>query len=119
MRIFIHLLLPAFLILFSCQQQNTEKRGDDLKVGVSVFDMTPPTGYLVHKVKSDGVLDSLEIKTMVFSQSDHTGALVMADLFIYHQTSDLIRGSSGTNRIPVSTFVGRHIHMPTQPVMVK
>ena len=81
MRIFIHLLLSGFLILLGCQQQNTEKRENDLKVGVSVFDMTPPIGYPVHKVKSDGVLDSLEIKTMVFSQGDHTGALVMADLF--------------------------------------
>lgn len=117
MRIFIHLLLPAFLILFSCQQQNTEKRGDDLKVGVSVFDMTPPTGYLVHKVKSDGVLDSLEIKTMVFSQSDRTGALVMADLFyIPLELSDLIRREAAEQTgIPVSNICLAATHTHADP----
>ncbi|MGI6572642.1 MAG: neutral/alkaline non-lysosomal ceramidase N-terminal domain-containing protein [Fermentimonas sp.] len=117
MKFSIYLLLSLFLILSGCQQQPTEKIAEDLKVGVSVSDMTPPIGYPVHKVTSDGVLDPLEIKAMVFEQGDFKGALVIADLFyIPLELSELVRKLAAEKTgIPVSNICLAATHTHADP----
>ncbi len=92
LKLHTNFILLASVLFVGCHQRNTMKMPDELKIGISVVDMTPPIGYPVHKATSDGVLDPLEIKAMVFEQGEFQGALIMVDLFyIPRELSDLVR----------------------------
>jgi len=87
------------------------------KAGVANLDITPPLGYPVHKTPSDGILDPLEVKTVVMSQGDCTAALIMADLFyIPKQLSDEVRKlSSAKTGIPVANICLAATHTHADP----
>lgn len=77
----IYLILTLLSgLFFSCSDANTGDEGD-LKAGISQIDITPPIGYPVHKKPSNGILDPLEVKTIVLSHGETNVALVVADLF--------------------------------------
>lgn len=117
LKFFAKSLLFASLLFVCCQQPRNENSVHDLMVGVSVVDMTPPIGYPVHKVTSDGVLDPLEIKAMVFEQGEHVGALVMVDLFYMPlELSDLVRTLAAEKTgIPVPNICLAATHTHADP----
>ena len=111
---FIACLVAAFL--FSCDNKNPVVE-QNLEVGVSRINITPEIGYPVHKIPSDGVLDSLEVKTIVFSQAGIQAALVLADLFyIPSDLSEIVRRmASEKTGIPISNICIAATHTHADP----
>lgn len=100
----------------SCINENT-RVSDELKAGVSKNDITPSIGYPVHKTPSKGVLDSLEVKTIVFSQNACNAALVIADLFyVSSDLSNIVRKlASEKTGIPISNICVAATHTHADP----
>jgi hypothetical protein len=111
---FLLILGVICLLGVSCNQSNTAKF---FKVGVAKIDITPPVGYPVHKVISEGVLDSLEARTIVWSDGKRQAALIIADLFyIPLSLSDLVRNmTSEETGIPVSNICLAATHTHADP----
>src|SRR5690554_4761932 len=111
---FLLILCSVCLLIVSCNRTNTS---DIYKVGVAKIDITPPVGYPVHKVTSDGVLDALEARTIVWSKGDNQAALIMADLFyIPLSLSELVRNlASDETGIPVSNICLAATHTHADP----
>ncbi|HTN69156.1 MAG TPA: hypothetical protein VLZ33_06815 [Dysgonamonadaceae bacterium] len=88
-----------------------------MKVGVSKIDITPPIGYPVHKITSIGVLDPLEVKTIVLNQGETYAALVLADLFyVSSNLSTTVRKlASEKTGIPVSNICVAATHTHADP----
>lgn len=120
-------LLPALClgVLLSCgtggtdsteNTESTQPKGK-LNVGVVQADMTPPIGYKVHKITSDGVWDPLDIKTIVMDQGNCRAALVLADLFFMPQTlSETVRKlASEKTGIPLSNICVAATHTHADP----
>ncbi|MDD4108708.1 MAG: neutral/alkaline non-lysosomal ceramidase N-terminal domain-containing protein [Prolixibacteraceae bacterium] len=104
------------VLLISCGNSG-KKTTAEFKSGVAKLDITPPVGYPVHKTPSDGILDPLEVKTIVLSQGDCTMALISADLFyIPVQLSETVRKlSSAKTGIPVSNICLTATHTHADP----
>lgn len=111
---FILILLVGFT--FSCHNEKTEPTRQ-LNAGVANIDITPPIGYPVHKTPSDGVLDPLEVKTIVFKQGNCQAALVLADLFFMpKELSETVRKfASEKTGIPVSNICVAATHTHADP----
>lgn len=80
---FSNFLLLFFIILILITSCNNDKTliADEFRVGVAKIDITPPLGYPVHGKKSEGILDTLFAKTIVFEQGNSRFVLIAADLF--------------------------------------
>lgn len=88
--IFLFLVLLSGLV-FNCTQIAPENK-ETMKAGISQVDITPPIGYPVHKKPSNGILDPLEVKTIVLNQGKTNAVLIIADLFYVPSTlSDVVR----------------------------
>lgn len=116
---FIACLFISSVMILSC---NVEKGvgSNELKAGVRAIDITPPVGYLVHGVPSEGVLDPVKVKTLVFSQGKKIAALVMADLFyIDLDFSNTIRKlASEETGIPFSNICVAATHTHADPTYI-
>lgn len=113
--IYLFLVLLSGLF-FSCSHANTEDKGA-LKAGISQVDITPPIGYPVHKIQSNGVLDPLEVKTIVLNQGETNAALIVADLFYMSSNlSDVVRKlASAKTGIPASNICVAATHTHADP----
>ncbi|MDD2474567.1 MAG: hypothetical protein PHI32_01505 [Dysgonamonadaceae bacterium] len=110
------LVLMVFGLFLNCSQKASGNKGN-MKVGVSRIDITPPIGYPVHKVISTGVLDPLEVKTIVLTQGKTNAALISADLFyIPSNLSTLVRKlASEKTGIPISNICLTATHTHADP----
>lgn len=103
-------------LFFNCTQKTSGNK-ESMKVGVSKIDITPPIGYPVHKIPSIGVLDPLEVKTIVLNQGEIYAALVLADLFyVSSNLSTTVRKlASEKTGIPVSNICVAATHTHADP----
>lgn len=110
------LLFLAIGLCFNCAKASSENKGN-MKVGISKIDITPPIGYPVHKTPSTGVLDPVEVKTIVLSQGNTNAALVLADLFyISTNLSNTVRKlASEKTGIPISNICVAATHTHADP----
>jgi hypothetical protein len=111
---FLLIVYSGLLFCVGCSQPTN---GGSLNVGVAKVDITPPVGYPVHKVTSEGVLDPLEARAIVWSDGDRQAALVMADLFyIPLSLSEVVRKrASEKTGIPVSNICLAATHTHADP----
>lgn len=111
-----YLIIFIFFLLFtSCQ--NVKNDNTSLKVGVTSIDITPPTGYPVHRVPSEGFFDPIKIKTLVLTQEKDEFAFVTADLFyIDYDLANIARKlASEKTGIPVSNICISATHTHADP----
>jgi len=113
--IYILLFLVPYLF-FNCTLKTSGNK-EGMKAGVSKIDITPPIGYPVHKIPSIGVLDPLEVKTIVLNQGETYAALVLADLFyVSSNLSNTVRKlASEKTGIPVSNICVAATHTHADP----
>lgn len=104
------------ILFFNCTQKTADHK-QAMQAGVSKIDITPPIGYPVHNKISKGVLDPLEVKTLVLTQGETSAALVIADLFYTSSTlSNIVRKkASEETGIPVSNICVAATHTHADP----
>ena len=77
-------MLRTSLILFGIWLVGMRLHAEELQVGVSVVDITPPTGYRMagyfNERLNTGTHDPLQAKALVLRQGDERAALVFCDL---------------------------------------
>lgn len=112
-----YLLLALFLLFCACTQQMKIENNRELNIGVVQLDITPPIGYPVHKVPSDGILDPVEVKTLVLSQNNREMALVLVDLFYMPlDLSGIVRKiASEKTGIPIANICVAATHTHADP----
>lgn len=104
------------ILFFNCTQKIAENK-EAMQAGVSKIDITPPIGYPIHNKISKGVLDPLEVKTLVLTQGETSAALVIADLFYISSTlSNIVRKkASEETGIPISNICIAATHTHADP----
>lgn len=99
--------------------------GEHLLVGVAEVDITPPVGFPMagyyHERLSEGTIDSLKAKAIVFRDVESQAALVVCDLIgIATDLSKAIRQSAAEKTgIPASNIVVAATHSHTAPDYMK
>lgn len=117
--LFYYLLLFIFISQFTgCQ--STKEDNDLLNAGAASIDITPPAGYPVHKISSEGALDPIMIKTLVLSQGKQTFAFITVDLFfIDYDLANLVRKNASENTgIPFSCICVSATHTHADPTYI-
>ncbi len=114
------IMVFTFMLKAGCSVQQSEDSGE-FKAGISVIDITPPIGYPVHGVISEGAYDPVTVKTMVFEQGMESAAIVMVDLFyIELDLSELVRRkASEETGIPFENICVAATHTHTDPSYVQ
>ncbi|WP_216821129.1 neutral/alkaline non-lysosomal ceramidase N-terminal domain-containing protein [Singulisphaera sp. GP187] len=103
----------------------TANAADSLRVGVAESDITPPVGFPMagyyHERLSDGTIDPLKAKAIVFRDAHAESALVVCDLIgIATDLSRAIRQrASEKTGIPASHIVISATHSHTAPDYMK
>ena len=110
------LVLMVLGLFFNCNEITSGNK-EDMKVGVSRIDITPPIGYPVHKRPSTGALDPLEVKAIVLTQGKTNAALISADLFYMSSNlSNVVRKlASEKTGIPYSNICVTATHTHADP----
>src|SRR5690242_14327873 len=95
---------------------------EDLQAGVSVVDITPPTGYRMagyfNERLNTGTHDPLQAKALVLRQGDELAALVFRDLVgIARQVSERARELAAKKTgIPAANILIAATHSHTGPL---
>ncbi len=104
-------------LLLSCGNKVSREHENVMEAGVTRLDITPSIGYKVHNITSDGILDPLEVKSIVMQQNECQAALVLADLFYMPlELSEIVRKlASLKTGIPVANICVAATHTHADP----
>jgi neutral ceramidase len=126
----VGLIVAGFFLVIFAQTKTTTAATDDLqvsalKVGSAEADITPPLGFPMagyyHERLSEGVIDPLKAKAIVFRDAHTQSALVVCDLIgIATDLSRAIRQqASEKTGIPAANIVIAATHSHTAPDYMK